>query len=543
MLLPVVWLAGCCSTPPTGHIYVNHPEVFTRERLVDRRLADLQWLEGKLNQSVGTTFQSARSQSQFTGFAGQLSAQFDPLAAAGAVGNLQTLQSAQQAVQLQNQLVTTALQQKLQDLQTGKLGYSNVLGSGTVAVTNLAANTTSSPTNATAGSISLSNLPGLPNATNIVLVANNGVQLTPTEQFRDQLAYRDAVSAEMRERELDDTHDRSGMTLYTLKFDLSLIPGKHNHSLGQAELILSTDTAEAVRNGCNGCALTDPYCTRPDAKCVAADRYASATSLYNKWVLALRRNFDNEVISVQRRFLQDLLTEDEERRLIVRSWAERSSLANRVQQLQREMNRLQDHKSSDAASLEDRMSSLTNQVAGLASLADALAHLDTSWREGDTNILKALANLVTAQFSNALQDTNGHSLVWFGAPRLVNADRNDFRFLVPVAGDEAGPCRFAERVAKLQRKAHPFVCAVEPKESAQNLSDTSAKQTALNLSLALSLLFLKSAPALEPISTTSRRTSTCLRPSNANRCSSPTCAGKRPLAGYWGRASRSRTRI
>jgi hypothetical protein len=84
-LLAAVWLAGGCSTPPTGHIYVNHPEVFTRERLVDRRLADLQWLESKLNQSVGFTLQGARSQSQFTGFAGQLSAQFDPLAAAGAV--------------------------------------------------------------------------------------------------------------------------------------------------------------------------------------------------------------------------------------------------------------------------------------------------------------------------------------------------------------------------------------------------------------------------------------------------------------------------
>src|SRR3954469_10582007 len=101
VLLACALLSGCQSSPgPSARIYLDHPEVFTRERLVNRRLDDLKWLDGELNRSVTSTFQGARSQSQFTGFTGQLSAQFDPLGAAGASAGLQTFQSAQQAAQL-----------------------------------------------------------------------------------------------------------------------------------------------------------------------------------------------------------------------------------------------------------------------------------------------------------------------------------------------------------------------------------------------------------------------------------------------------------
>jgi hypothetical protein len=509
LLLVALWLAGCSSTP-SGHIYVDHPEVFTRERLVDRRLADLQWLESKLNQQINPTFQGGRSQSQFTGFTGQLTAQFDPLAAAGAAGNLQTVQSAQQATQLQNQLVTTALQQKLQDLQNGTLHYNTVLGSNTVPVTNLTSGNgtfTATLPSGTNVPMATSNLPGV---SNLVMVSNNSIQLTATERFQDQLAYRDAVSAEMRERELDDTHDRVGMTLYTLKFDLSVIPGKQNRSLGQSDLTLVTKPADASDK--KGCAATNQCCT--PAKNLSSSNIGCANPIdqYDKWVMALRRNFDTEVISVQRRFRQHFLTADEERRLTIRSWEELASAPGKIESLQLEMNALELRiKSQGAATGADsktnrsiehlseeriykakanELTRLTNSI----SLYHDLAHHWRSWHDSpnppdsDTDaILQALASLVTAQFANALKDSTGGNLVTFGGPRLANSERGDFRYLVPVESYTNEACALVARIDELQKKTKscPFVYAAEPKESAQNLSDVSAKQSALNLSASL----------------------------------------------------------
>ena len=91
-LSPLV-LSSCCNlsfnnTKTYGTIMVDHPEVFTRERLVTRRHAETQWLEGKLEGGYQYTTQGFREVKEFSGFVGKLKASVDPLS--GALTTAQT---------------------------------------------------------------------------------------------------------------------------------------------------------------------------------------------------------------------------------------------------------------------------------------------------------------------------------------------------------------------------------------------------------------------------------------------------------------------
>ena len=470
------WVAGCCTDgKPSGHIYVDQPAVFTRERLVDRRLADLQWLEGKLsNTPTASTLQGGRTQTQFTGISGQLTAQFDPLAAAGAVGNLATAQSTQGAAQLQNQVITTALQQQLQDVQSGKVPYTAILGTNTLTQSNPTINSNGFGVLPTPPSSTMPPASNLPSASNIVIVQSNAIQLTSTEQFQDQLAYRDAVSAEMRERELDDVHDRGGMTLYTLKFDLSIVPGKHNHSWGKADLTLIDYTQSSEKQaGKDKCGGTNETVTADDE------------DDYNKWLDALRRNFDLEVIGMQRRVLQHFLTADDERKLVTRSWAA-------VEDLERMVKRAQVMEASKTKDSEVITSA--GEYQRIQANVSALSTLLQRWNSGEKlssnevdSLLDGATWVVRQQFQEALKGPCKNALARFGLPRSASVQKNDYRFLVPVDAVTDGPAVFKARYHALQTrtKSKPYVYASEPKESAQNLSDSSAAQSAMSLGLQL----------------------------------------------------------
>src|SRR5579883_2052546 len=71
-----LFLSSCATDKPEGTIYVGRPTIYTRERLVNTRLQDVQWLQGKLAQDAQSSFQGARSQSQFTGVSSGFQAQF-----------------------------------------------------------------------------------------------------------------------------------------------------------------------------------------------------------------------------------------------------------------------------------------------------------------------------------------------------------------------------------------------------------------------------------------------------------------------------------
>jgi hypothetical protein len=432
-----VFLASC-RTPPPGSIYLDHPEVFTRERLVNRRLADLEWLDSELKRQVTGSLQGAREQRSFSGLNAGLEAQFDPLGAAGSSSALQTFQSGQRITQLQNELMGTALEQKLKDLQDGKLKYADVVGSNVAPSPVSFQATNFAPLSPLPSSQWSNALPGLPSASNIVLVTDR-IQPTPSEQFRDRLAYRDAVSGEMRQKELDDTHDRAGMTLYTLKFDLSVIPAPSNRFLGRAHVCISRDAKENH------------------------DRD------YNAWLQSFRETFDDEVISIQRRYLQHYLTDEEQRQITVGIWDLQLKATN-IGQLEQDPRR-----QSEASILQD-----------LGAVSNAPPNQELTGTNRDA-MLKLLCWRTVFDFAKAFPELQ--DLVEFEEPRLAEVYRtteNASYFLVPIdANPKNGLKAFAKLRKKLSARAKPFIYTVEPKENAQNLSDASARETARNLSLAL----------------------------------------------------------
>ena len=59
---------------------------------------------------------------------------------------------------------------------------------------------------------------------------------SPIDDFRDRVAYREEVRSAIIENQLDDRHDLDGNTLYRLKFDATVIPTANNHYWGKVEV-------------------------------------------------------------------------------------------------------------------------------------------------------------------------------------------------------------------------------------------------------------------------------------------------------------------
>src|SRR6266850_4650519 len=160
-------IAGCTTR---GTIVVSQPEVFTRQRLVDRRLTEQQWLEDQLAQNTPKTqtLQGYQDVREFSGLYSKTSASFDPLAGklTGAQTdlNFKNVQNQSEINALQHQIDLLKLQQQITALQnpssnTGSStgGGSSATGSGTSS-TSGASN--ASPSSSATSSSSLSSAPG-----------------------------------------------------------------------------------------------------------------------------------------------------------------------------------------------------------------------------------------------------------------------------------------------------------------------------------------------------------------------------------------------
>ncbi|HXT13926.1 MAG TPA: hypothetical protein VN873_20415 [Candidatus Angelobacter sp.] len=293
LLLLVSFIVGSCSsTPkdPPGTIHLDHGEVFTRERLVNERLNNVNWLNNALlNTPAGGTLQGARFRSVSTSISGQVSAEINPL---GGVSPMD--QVGAQTAHYQNAAQREAWKQLYQGLESNTISYTALLGtnglpaapagSSSNGLSNVSPviNVNNFPTGPTNPPPGPSNALGLPSS----------IELTSVEKFQDQLAYRDAVLGEIHEQQLDDTHDQAGMTLYTLNFHLSVEPGLHNKRFGR---------------------VSASFCKGPDG--------ATPKQQYQDWMYSFRKTFDEAAISLQRRYLQNALSDEDIRQLIVKIWA------------------------------------------------------------------------------------------------------------------------------------------------------------------------------------------------------------------------------
>ena len=81
------------------------------------------------------------------------------------------------------------------------------------------------------------------------------------------------------------------MTLYTLTFHLSVAPGDNNPYFGRVKAGFDEDTSNN-----------------------------ELQAEYDAWLDAFRRRFDQEVIAIQRRYLQGFLTEEDIRQVFIAGW-------------------------------------------------------------------------------------------------------------------------------------------------------------------------------------------------------------------------------
>ncbi|MDA1097739.1 MAG: hypothetical protein O2967_02050 [Proteobacteria bacterium] len=171
-----------------GFILVDSPEIYSRERLLNDRLRQHDWLMELLKKMDDLKFgsQATIEQMDNSQFGANISARAGPLVenSAGAIAPLTT------------------------DTRSPAQGVENSAAPG-----RREANGASS---------------GKPTETNI-------------ERFRSRLAYREEIRAELLETQLDDRHDIKGNTLYRLKFDVTVLPQEGNENWAFVEVKLSND--------------------------------------------------------------------------------------------------------------------------------------------------------------------------------------------------------------------------------------------------------------------------------------------------------------
>lgn len=234
--------AAGCST--AGVIRADRPEVFGRERLLSQRLRELSFLRGKLDEKVAVRFQGLEDSRTFTGLYAGLRATYSPaatkLADAVIARTLQNVNAATARESLDQELALERRRQALDSVRAGEDG-----GEESLPETPSTAERPALPTlpGGYLGFGSKGDLPDLPDPGDI---RKTQAELTNIEELNEQLAYRDAINARMLEQHLDDTHDLDGFTLYTLKFDVSVLPRPGEDRLGRVWLSIDDDRLAAA---------------------------------------------------------------------------------------------------------------------------------------------------------------------------------------------------------------------------------------------------------------------------------------------------------
>ncbi len=261
VLFGVTFFISGCSDKLT--IIVSDPQVFTRERLVQERYDEHQWLKERLRADTPkeSTVQGLVDFREFLGFHNQTKVEFDPLQ-----GGLDTLdgkiskaekgkelaeaKSDLEGVKLDSQIAKTQKRKELIEAELelaqarknlkafnqGEVGEqtensnSNVTnGSPSVSQSNQSEPTSDKKQDITVLNPSVlesSQKFALPDPSNAKTA--NKVKGGILDLFHDQMSFRNAVRAAMREKQLDDRHDLFGSTLYDLQFDITLIPENSN---------------------------------------------------------------------------------------------------------------------------------------------------------------------------------------------------------------------------------------------------------------------------------------------------------------------------
>jgi hypothetical protein len=457
-------MGGCgwFTSSSGGEVLVGRPEVFTRQRLVNRRLTEQQWLEYQLANKTPTeqSFQGFRDIRTFAGLYNRSNVAFDPLAGRLTVAqntlDVQSLQNQADVHSLQQQIDVLKLQQQIAALQKAGSESTNATTPNTPATGGSSSGSSSSAPSSSPGGPSVSstaatsstssssttpspsgifaNAPEVPSANDIVTTQ---AKLTSIELLRDQLAWRNAVQAALREQELDDSHDLAGLVLYTLKFDLSVLPQSQKYDgYAKIEFDLSKSTTNTYRD-CQ-----------------------TLQNAYYSWFWHFRRDVNIEAVALQQRLELEMLSEEERIRLAAAAATRRLD----------EPNESYDALVGALLGPYDQPKSATEQPT------------DDAKREA----VKLIQRKYTRSIPMGLVDFSGEPLPIgvagkrYYVPSIPTPDLKCYSPTIPTDGVLA---KFYELTKTLS--VPPVVFVTDPKEQAQNISDVAAIEQLQNMVLSL----------------------------------------------------------
>jgi hypothetical protein len=276
----VATVLGCGEYRKAKHaeIYVGSPEVLSRERLVNDRLAEDEWLRKRLEESDNAVFgnQGIVDVRSFLGLSVQADVTVDALIEANQAAELAAIEREQEIAGLDHRIDRLKKLQELRDLrqkpssdtdppadgwpaldesnnppqtqpdsQGGGDGKQGTGEGGTGPKDQEMAPKDQGNTpdgggkakdqdeddrDADLGTTLDRYLDRLSESSNLLPdpadAQETGAKPSPIEEFRDHQAYREEIRNAIFENALDDRHDLEGGTLYRLNFDATILPPK-----------------------------------------------------------------------------------------------------------------------------------------------------------------------------------------------------------------------------------------------------------------------------------------------------------------------------
>lgn len=216
-----------------GEILVSGPSVDTRERLLTDRKDQYLWLQQQLKDADDADFgvNGERTRKSATTFTLNTVAKVDPtgtaLYAADSAKQLAALKNAAKLDDLDYQIEVQKRKLILKngETETDPAKISAPAGAATAA-TAVASPAPAIPEQAAPKSTADANKSVVEAMTAALAPSANGKMVpSPTELFRDRLAYREEIRNEMISYGLDDRHDIRGNALYRISLDATVLPG------------------------------------------------------------------------------------------------------------------------------------------------------------------------------------------------------------------------------------------------------------------------------------------------------------------------------
>lgn len=465
-------LFGCSSLIPKpetgGKLHVGRPQVFSRERLLNERLGEVNWLRDQLRKEIDPGFQGLQDVRSARAIVQQLNLQFDVLQ--GRIDGAKK-KSDEEAVsrqaerdRAQHQIDLAKLRQQLDDVnnrvkpeagatqpdETLKAEIQKLQASVkdlSDKIEKLSRPAAASPLPATGAARGLLD----PSASRTLSPADaltTGAAPTSKESFEDQAAYRDFVNARIREKILDDSHDLNGSTLYELKFDVTFAPGTHTRRFVLARL-----------------KVFDPLEELPNEKIVDDNFVDRVTVVLNQEINEFSKR-------LQDRARNNALSEAWIRRVLT------------------SFGKLELDKAKSSCQVE-RLFELFSRFT----FTPPLRKPETDqYSEEERNALACLvANFIKNRFEGPLENYFDFSISVVDLPgkKTKKGEEKERFYKVDVRKNTSTRQNMINAVGEIRRDNPPRVATIEPKEYAQNISDVGSRNEASQFGMVLDLLSAK----------------------------------------------------